>query len=100
MTLPQSARGPTDTATLFSPGSTWVMPSAFVWLGPRRLAALLARHLAGDWGDVCPLRARANALALQQGYRLISEYAVSGGRVYVVTEDDRTGTLVFAVPAC
>ena len=37
-------------------------------------AALLARHLHGDWGDLCKDDAALNAMALTDGSRIMSVY--------------------------
>lgn len=57
------------------------------------------RHRSGDWGDVCPADARANDEAVshegdldQQG-RVLSAYTTKvGGRLWVITEHDRSAT--------
>ena len=55
----------------------------------------LSRHIAGDWGDVCPIDADANELALVAGSRLISVYHDNTGVEFrVVTEADRSATTV------
>src|SRR5579862_9234575 len=56
------------------------------------LHALLARHHAGDWGDVDKPDARANEHALKRGERLLSAYQVGGTRVWIITEADRSST--------
>lgn len=60
-------------------------------------AALLARHVAGDWGAVPPEDARENALSLREGFRIISSYPVGddpAARVWIITEADRSSTLL------
>ena len=56
------------------------------------LQTLLARHLAGDWGNVTEANRRENDHALAQGGRLVSAYDVEGRRVFIVTDADRTLT--------
>lgn len=65
------------------------------------LLALLRRHAAGDWGQVCPEDAHANERALDHGARLLSAYELpseggraAGGRLWVITEADRSATTV------
>ena len=55
-------------------------------------AALLARHQAGDWGTVPPEDASENELSLARGFRIVSSYPVGDGRVWVITEADRSAT--------
>jgi hypothetical protein len=48
---------------------------------------LLARHVAGDWGDLSDEDKRLNDEALIDGSRLLSAYTLrSGVRVWVITE--------------
>ena len=55
----------------------------------------VARHLAGDWGDVDSVDAAANDRALQLGERIISAYALpSGEKIWVITEADRSATTI------
>ncbi len=56
------------------------------------LANLLARHSRGDWGEVCKADARENDRALKTGERLLSSYPVGDGKVWVITEADRSST--------
>ncbi len=56
------------------------------------LAPLLARHAAGDWGDVGRDDARANNTALRHGERLVSAYQCGALRVWIITEADRSST--------
>jgi hypothetical protein len=53
----------------------------------------LAKHLAGDWGDVDAEDQRANDEALVNGERLLSAYrTLRGVRLWVITEADRSST--------
>jgi len=55
---------------------------------------LLARHAAGDWGELCAFDHRQNELALRYGYRVLSSYDVPAGRVWIITEADRSVTTI------
>jgi len=57
-----------------------------------RADALLQRHQAGDWGDICPADAQANEDGLIQGDRLMSVYRRQDGVIWVITEADRSVT--------
>ena len=57
-------------------------------------SAYVARHASGDWGDLCAFDRRENGLALRHGYRVLSSYEVGGGRVWVITEADRSVTTI------
>ena len=54
--------------------------------------ALLARHVAGDWGEVPPEDAKENALSVEHGFRILSSYHVGEGRIWIITEADRSVT--------
>jgi hypothetical protein len=56
-------------------------------------AEFLARHLAGDWGDLCPEDRRLNDQALREGSRLLSAYRTARGvKLWVITEANRSST--------
>jgi hypothetical protein len=54
----------------------------------------LARHATGDWGDLCPFDLRQNEIALRDGYRVLSSYETTAGRVWIITEADRSVTTI------
>ena len=58
--------------------------------------ALVRRHASGDWGDVGRDDALANDLALGPACpaRILSAYETGGGRLWVITEADRSATTV------
>ena len=55
---------------------------------------LLLRHVAGDWGDIDHEDAQANEDALSSGSRLLSSYALPSGKVWIITEADRSSTII------
>jgi len=58
-------------------------------------APYLARHAAGDWGDIAPEDARENDRALSAGERLLSAYHLEDRtRIWIVTEADRSSTCI------
>lgn len=60
---------------------------------------ILARHVAGDWGDVSDEQWGLNELSLLEELALISTYATAlGDRVTVFTRADRSYTLVHLAP--
>lgn len=61
---------------------------------PEQMAALIARHRAGDWGDVSAGDRKANERALKWGDRVLSSYKVEGETLWVLTEADRSVTTV------
>ena len=56
--------------------------------------ALLERHASGDWGQVSPEDGRENERGLKHGFRLLSSYPAGEGRVWILTEADRSATTI------
>jgi hypothetical protein len=55
----------------------------------------IRRHQSGDWGEVDEHDRAENELSLQQGFRLMSVYTlVSGEKIWVITEADRSSTTI------
>jgi hypothetical protein len=55
----------------------------------------LARHSAGDWGEVSAEDRKENAFAVTRSLRLLSAYRLSTGvRIWLITEVDRSATTV------
>lgn len=58
------------------------------------LLQLLARHMNGDWGDVCEEDKQSNNEALLHGNRLLSSYSLCKETVWIITEADRSATTI------
>ena len=55
----------------------------------------LARHAAGDWGDLDEDDKRMNDLASKLDERILSAYTLTDGtRIWIITEGDRSATTV------
>jgi hypothetical protein len=54
----------------------------------------LTRHASGDWGDLCAFDHRQNEVALRTGERIFSSYDTPAGKVWVITEADRSVTTI------
>jgi hypothetical protein len=54
----------------------------------------IARHAAGDWGELCAHDRRQNEIALRDGYRVFSSYPVGRECVWIITEADRSVTTI------
>ena len=59
---------------------------------PEFIAKCHARHIKGDWGDLCDEDKQTNEHALEHGSRLMSVYEHNGYKLYVITEADRSTT--------
>ena len=73
-----------------TPGALEALKDADVGFWP-----YIRRHLEGDWGDICPEDAAENELSLKEGFRLLSAYTLlSGDRIWIITEADRSATTI------
>ncbi len=84
-------------SALFDSGIVVATPAALEACGAAEVSpsGLVCRHLAGDWGDVTPQEAEENELAVREGYRVLSSYPLAGdGRVWIITEADRSATTI------
>lgn len=53
----------------------------------------LARHLSGDWGEMDPSDLAENEFSLDKPLRLFSSYDLAdGGKLWIITEADRSAT--------
>lgn len=60
-----------------------------------RAEDLLARHQAGDWGDITAQERQINNDGLSRNLSIISNYRVAGGHLLTIfTKGDRTCTFV------
>lgn len=79
----------------FPLGRTVITRNARSVLTHEDVLSALARHEAGDWGELDAEDRAANEAALLDGSRLVSVYrSRSGQRFYVITEWDRSLTTV------
>ena len=61
------------------------------------LFVYLKNHLSGDWGDLCEEDKRENQFSLEHGFRLLSEDNTKLGKLWIITEADRSAT-TFLLP--
>lgn len=54
----------------------------------------LAMHQCGYWGDVCQEDWQENDLSVKEGFRILSAYDTGNGRIWIITEHDRSVTTV------
>ena len=86
---------PATKTARFSLGQVVATPGALEALEEAAVvpAALLGRHLVGDWGEVPPEDAAENELSVKQGFRILSAYTLpTGVKVWIITEADRSAT--------
>jgi len=84
-----------DKPVMFELGQIVATPGVLAAASRGEILSALARHAAGDWGDVDDEDKTANDEALVTGARLFSAYSTSNGvRFWIVTEADRSSTVV------
>ncbi|MGD0265511.1 MAG: hypothetical protein ABSD47_11265 [Candidatus Methylomirabilota bacterium] len=79
----------------FPLGRLLATPGALRCLTHDDMLSALARHAAGDWGDLCAEDCAENELSLREGFRLFSAYhSAAGVKFWIITEADRSATTV------
>lgn len=84
---------------LFYPGSIAATPAALAALEKANVTGFpyLARHLAGDWGDMDEHDKKENDYSLGKHLRLFSAYNLpdsNNGKIWIITEADRSATTI------
>jgi hypothetical protein len=80
---------------LFDLGRIVITPGAAMSLriAQHHCVQFLARHVTGDWGDLPEEDIEENKYSLDKGFRIFSAYDLdTGGKIYVITEWDRSVT--------
>lgn len=79
---------------LFALGKLVATPGALRFMEQHSVNAfeLVARHLGGDWGDLTQEDVAANVEAVQHGLRIFSSYKMRDGKLWLITEADRSST--------
>jgi hypothetical protein len=82
-------------AGIFPAGRIVITPGALSRLSQVEVLHCLARHTAGDWGDLDEFDWKENEVALEHGFRLLSRYETTGGTAFwIITEHDRSVTTI------
>jgi len=91
---------------LFHLGQIVATPGALEATTPESLLECLARHIRGDWGNVCDEDKAANDEAVKEGFRILSAYPLDPAKpckgfgentLWIITEADRSVT-TFLLP--
>jgi hypothetical protein len=80
----------------FPPGRVVATPAALALLGrcSKDPSEYLDRHLSGDWGDLDAHDQRENERGIREGFRIFSAYDTPLGRIWIITECDRSSTTI------
>lgn len=54
----------------------------------------LHRHLNGDWGDLSDEDKAENEYSVDKDLRLLSAYETPAGKIWIITEADRSATTI------
>jgi hypothetical protein len=82
-------------AAKFPLGRVLATPNALESLTSADIHTALARHLSGDWGEVCEEDRKENERSLVHDLRLLSVYrSADGVKFWIITEADRSATTV------
>lgn len=81
---------------LFPLGKLVATPAALEFCTTHNIdpVALVVRHVLGDYGDLCMEDHEANERALLDGSRIFSSYQFPVGKVWIITEADRSSTCI------
>jgi hypothetical protein len=82
---------------LFALGRVVATPGALERFTHDQLFGCLKRHVSGDWGDLDTNDFRENTEALLSERRIFSSYVLSTGKLWIITEADRSVT-TFLLP--
>lgn len=79
---------------LLNPGKIVATPGALAFCEEHGVdpLVLLHRHVAGDWGCLDQEDVQSNVQAIQHDLRILSSYEIGDGKVWVITEADRSLT--------
>ena len=93
-------------APKFQLGQIVATPRAIAACSAQHMTRCLHRHSRGDWGNVCAEDKELNDLALVEGERVLSAYAIDESKpakgygdncLWIITERDRSVT-TFLLP--
>lgn len=87
--------GVTVTTSMFPLGQLVCTPGIMAMMEDGLyVMSLLKRHMQCDWGDLCKEDKETNDAAVGVGMRILSAYETSHGKVWIITEADRSATTI------
>jgi len=82
-------------STKFQLGNIIITPKVLLSIPQSDINSGINRHRSGDWGDIDNLDYKENELSLEKNLRLWSVYYTAlGTRFWIITEADRSRTMV------
>jgi hypothetical protein len=79
---------------LFALGQIVMTPGALQLMEDIKAAPVhyIRRHVTGDWGDLDESDKKENDLSVKAGFRILSAYNTPCGKLWIITESDRSVT--------
>ena len=95
-TAVENALSNTEREAKFQLGRIVATPAAMELVRRKNLAlnTFVLRHVTGDWGDMADEDKATNDEAVKDEERIHSVYNVGPGRIWVITEWDRSVTTI------
>jgi hypothetical protein len=86
----------TTSVARFTIGQTFITPGAedALQIAGQTAIEFLRRHMSCDFGELSEDDLRENELGLRKGFRLLSNYRIGKGQLWIITEADRSATTV------
>jgi hypothetical protein len=87
----------TTSVARFTIGQTFITPGAedALQIAGQTAIEFLRRHMSCDFGDLSEDDLRENAVSLNEGFRLLSNYRTrTGHQLWIITEADRSATTI------
>lgn len=83
----------------FPLGKTYVTEAVTQWAEREKidLTRYLRQHHCGEWGNLCDGDKTANDEALEIGDRILSAYQITDRKIFIITEADRSKTIIMLV---
>jgi hypothetical protein len=81
---------------LFQLGKLMATPGAIAFCDQHciNMISLVRKHSRGEWGDMCAADKKANDEAVRNGTRIFSAYEFPQGKIWIITESNRSVTTV------
>lgn len=93
----QNSPNQSELLPLFDTGAVYITHGAVTVTEKLNIhpMVLIARHVSGDWVEMCEEDQKTNIHAVEHGGRVFSSYKLPGdSKIWVITECDRSATTI------
>lgn len=80
------------TEPLFELGQVVMTRGAYNTFNEAQIISCITRHVFGDFGNLCYEDVKTNCEAIIYGNRILSSYNLPEGKLWIITEADRSYT--------